>query len=456
MNTHLPLAIAVGLCTAAAPAFADHPSHSAGMTTKLSVEQAEHQRHVEQFEARGERSFYLAPVISWSDLDSDYDLEDSIGYGLRVGAYLSERWAVELYLDRAGSEVEPRGVSRKDVSVFSISFDALHTYGNLGSFTPFSLFGIGWSETSNYPGDGEGYTLSAGGGFFYPIANWDAKFRADLRARFVDSDSAFDESGFIDYIVTVGVQFDLDLDPRKKYRGHEYGWPVTQHEVVAIAEPEKLIGVDSDGDLVPDQRDRCENTPVGTKVNPRGCEVDSDSDGVVDSKDGCPDTEIGIVVGRIGCPLYLDIDDDGVLNTDDRCNNTEKNVVVDSTGCDAPVKPVTQLETVELTGVEFRYKSTELTEAAKDSLVPLLSRFDANSRLIAEVAGHTDSKASRAYNQRLSEQRAESVREFLVKSGIPARQLRVKGYGESQPIASNKTEEGKARNRRVELRILSQ
>jgi OOP family OmpA-OmpF porin len=71
-----------------------------------------------------------------------------------------------------------------------------------------------------------------------------------------------------------------------------------------------------------------------------------------------------------------------------------------------------------------------------------------------EVAGHTDSSGSDKHNQALSQWRAESVRDYLVRMGVPATQIQARGYGESQPVAENTTAPGKARNRRVELRRL--
>ena len=76
-----------------------------------------------------------------------------------------------------------------------------------------------------------------------------------------------------------------------------------------------------------------------------------------------------------------------------------------------------------------------------------------NPGIKIEIQGHTDSDASTSHNQALSERRAKSVATYLTKKGIAAKRLTTKGYGESKPVASNKTKEGKAENRRVELHI---
>src|SRR5690606_14348664 len=91
------------------------------------------------------------------------------------------------------------------------------------------------------------------------------------------------------------------------------------------------------------------------------------------------------------------------------------------------------------------------TEAALDDAAATLKRYP---DIRVEVAGHTDSDGSAEYNEGLSQRRALTVRDYLVRQGIDEDRLSVRGYGESQPIADNATAEGKARNRRVVLRIL--
>lgn len=139
-----------------------------------------------------------------------------------------------------------------------------------------------------------------------------------------------------------------------------------------------------------------------------------------------------------------DSDKDGVIDSKDQCPNTGANVKVDSTGC----------EIIALEGVNFETSSAKLT---KPSLVIL----DAAAKLLkdrgsvkVEVAGHTDSMGAATYNQDLSAKRAQAVRDYLVSKGVNAQNLSARGYGEDRPIADNATAAGRAKNRRVELRIL--
>ncbi len=112
-------------------------------------------------------------------------------------------------------------------------------------------------------------------------------------------------------------------------------------------------------------------------------------------------------------------------------------------------------EIIELPGVNFENDSSEITAASSAILDGAVKTLGLKSSIKAEVAAHTDSVGSDAYNQGLSQRRASSVLDYLVSKGISSDRLVPKGYGESDPIADNATKEGRAKNRRVELRILS-
>jgi OOP family OmpA-OmpF porin len=111
---------------------------------------------------------------------------------------------------------------------------------------------------------------------------------------------------------------------------------------------------------------------------------------------------------------------------------------------------------VELEGVNFERNAYTLTEDSKgilDKAVTLILDNPALKKI--EVQAHTDDRGSEKYNLRLSEQRAAAVMEYLLSRGIASERLSSKGYGESRPVADNDTEEGRAKNRRVELKVLT-
>lgn len=148
-------------------------------------------------------------------------------------------------------------------------------------------------------------------------------------------------------------------------------------------------------------------------------------------------------------PVRLDSDGDGVYDDMDQCPGTPTGTAVDSRGCERVAPAVSQVASVKLT-VNFGFNSTEVEEhyfADLKGLAEFLKRFD---DLQLDVEGHTDSVGSEEYNQDLSQRRADAVRHVLINSyGIAAARIEAKGFGESRPVASNDTAEGRAENRRV-------
>lgn len=155
----------------------------------------------------------------------------------------------------------------------------------------------------------------------------------------------------------------------------------------------------------------------------------------------------------------LDDDGDGVNNCEDKCPNTPAGTIVGPDGCAKPV-------VIDLRGVNFKFDRPKpgesdiaptLQEPTSDSVAILDQAVDTLQRYPAvkvELDGHTDSIGTEAYNQKLSERRAQIVYEYLTSHGISADRITgVKGFGETQPIATNKTKEGRARNRRTELQV---
>jgi OOP family OmpA-OmpF porin len=203
--------------------------------------------------------------------------------------------------------------------------------------------------------------------------------------------------------------------------------------------------MDSDGDGVTDDLDRCPNTPRGVKVDRRGCPLDTDGDGVPDYLDKCPNTPKGVKVDKNGCPL--DTDGDGVPDYLDECPDTPKGATVNEKGCWVLVD-------VELkTGnVLFDTGKWDIKAQAYPVLDEALAILKKQPTLKVEVQGHTDNVGARAYNQKLSERRANAVMEYFIDKGIEPERLSAAGYGFSRPTASNDTREGRTLNRRVELK----
>lgn len=121
---------------------------------------------------------------------------------------------------------------------------------------------------------------------------------------------------------------------------------------------------------------------------------------------------------------------------------------------DANVERVGEGIIVELSSsILFGFDSSDLSAEARNNLDKMVTVFQTYPDTNIEVQGHTDSKGSESYNQRLSERRASAVTNYLMGKGIPSSRLTIVGYGENAPKYSNETEEGRAKNRRVEFMI---
>jgi outer membrane protein OmpA-like peptidoglycan-associated protein len=204
---------------------------------------------------------------------------------------------------------------------------------------------------------------------------------------------------------------------------------------------------DTDGDGIIDSEDACP-TEAGPKSN-NGCPiVDRDGDGVNDPDDACPDVP-GPAANK-GCP-WPDRDGDGVFDKDDACPDVPGTVA--NKGCpEVSIEIIKQLNDYSKTILFDTNKSTirQVSYAVLQNIKDIMVEYP-NADFVIE--GHTDSDGSDAYNQTLSNSRAASVVTYLTSIGMSADRMSSVGYGESRPIATNKTRAGKQQNRRVEISL---
>jgi outer membrane protein OmpA-like peptidoglycan-associated protein len=249
-------------------------------------------------------------------------------------------------------------------------------------------------------------------------------------------------------------------DAALRLSSDERACPKPKPEKPRRPEPKPDPLADQDGDGIPDVRDRCPTEPEDKDAfeDEDGCpDPDNDKDGILDPKDKCPnepEDQDGFE-DQDGCP-DPDNDQDGVLDVADKCPNEAG--VPEEGGC--PKK----FEFINVTDEKIELKQAIFFQTAKSVIMPksfgllnevatvLLGRPNMEVR----IEGHTDIRGGRAYNLRLSQARADSVRAYLVGRGIGSDRMEAKGYGPDQPIDNNKTAAGRERNRRVEFMITKQ
>ncbi len=204
---------------------------------------------------------------------------------------------------------------------------------------------------------------------------------------------------------------------------------------------------DSDGDGVYDSNDKCPQIK-GLATN-NGCPTDSDGDGVYDINDKCPKFK-GLAINN-GCPP--DSDGDGFHDLLDRCpKNAGKGT---NDGC-----PTIKIEEEDkkvleeaIQSVEFETASAKLKRTSRSTLYRIAKILNKYPDYKLKITGHTDNQGDNDSNLLLSENRAKSCMEYLISQGINEDRISYKGSGSKQPIDSNETEEGKAKNRRVEFKL---
>ena len=228
--------------------------------------------------------------------------------------------------------------------------------------------------------------------------------------------------------------------------------PVFQHKsstkvVEKIVEVIKEVPVDNDKDKdgVVNEKDKCPDEPG--EVALEGC-PDKDGDGVADKDDKCPD-----VAGSDkynGCPIP-DSDGDGLNDEEDLCPNLRG--IFENKGCPEIKKEIVTKVNSAARRIYFVTNKAVLQKASFKTLDMVADLLKADPNLKLNIAGHTDNVGSDAVNNVLSVKRAQAVRDYLVRKGIGESRLIAEGFGSTRPVTSNKTATGRAKNRRVEMRL---
>ncbi|MHA3787577.1 OmpA family protein [Flavobacterium hauense] len=406
-------------------------------------------------------------VSEWNVLPSVSYINVSrhIGNNLSVGLTGSVNKIDELYLDDPSSTHIIVKVPADDLTYYGV--DAIVKYSILPKswFNPYVHIGGGYTWMDE---QGNG-TLNGGIGFnFWFTENVGLTLQSTYKHTFEDQNEA-NVPRHIQHFAGLSFKFggkDTDKDgiydkddacPDVPGLAQFQGCPDTDGdgipdkddacpEVAGLAQFQGCP--DTDGDGIADKDDACPE--VAGPASLQGC-PDTDGDGIADKNDKCPD-----VKGpkeNAGCP-WPDTDGDGVLDKDDLCPDVKGTVA--NKGCpEVTEEVIKRLNEYAKTILFNSGKSTfkEGTVVVLENMNKIFKEYP-NSKFILE--GHTDSDGSNALNQTLSENRAAAVKAYLVENGIAADRLKAVGFGETQPIASNKTAKGKAENRRVVVKLIKE
>jgi outer membrane protein OmpA-like peptidoglycan-associated protein len=243
---------------------------------------------------------------------------------------------------------------------------------------------------------------------------------------------------------------------------------------------------DTDKDGVINKLDKCANTPRGEKVNQEGCPlIDDDFDGIINSADKCPATPLGEKVDITGCSAsQLDDDGDGIKNNIDQCPQTPKGEQVNKSGCSSSQLDNDQdgitnnldkcpddkgvssnsgcpISTDQMEGqvqrianeIHFETNKAELVIASLAKLNELVILLRENPETKIIVSGHTDDVGTEDSNYILSEKRAQSVVNYLMEMGIQKTRMTALAFGEKQLKMNKISQDARANNRRVEIKI---
>lgn len=402
------------------------------------------------------REVTISPMVGGYVFENNLGLKNSPVYTLGLGLNFDQHWSVEGSGDYV--ETERDGSSTK-YNFYSGRIGVLYHFNPVENLTPYVMAGAG---ALRIDGDDDGqFTYALG-------AKLDVSDDVALRfeARHVvgidiDSDHDINDT-YNQFAITAGLTFKFGelpatADQYESQAGEVFGAePASQSQpiVAPLAVPAAVTPAeDSDNDGVIDVLDRCPVTPHGTSVDSEGCPatikfVDSDDDGVSDALDACSDTPVDVAVDIRGCPL-ADTDGDGISDVHDNCPGTDSQYTVDEYGC--PVL-TDNVKTASLV-IEYATSQTGFSEEAARELKLLAAKVMSTDQGRLVVEGHTDSVGGENQNLKLSQDRAEKVRQALIKDfDVPENRVVAKGRGPFDPVADNNTQAGRQQNRRVVVR----
>lgn len=379
--------------------------------------------------AVAESGFSVAPAIGIYSFDDDFsNLVDDETFGsLNLQYQFNQNAAIEASWGQTDSDS-----NNNDIEWQYSHIDALYYFNPGQKLRPYLAFGAGEGRFEVNGTTSDETLLNLGGGVNYLLGKAVA-IRADLRG--INSPDNETTSG----LATVSLAY--------LFGGAGDSSTSTPDFEISQLDEKASQGIqqdDSDQDGVANVFDQCISTPLGINVDENGCAVDTDFDGIADYQDQCLNTAPEIAVDNEGCPQ--DLDNDGIADFQDNCADSQTGALVDQFGCAMQVSELAP----DLSDVIFATGSVIPNNSQLNEIEALATFLQRYENTVATIEGHTDSTGDAQFNAQLSEKRAKSIQKILIEQfNVAPERLKAIGYGESRPIASNTTAEGRAKNRRV-------
>ncbi len=294
-----------------------------------------------------------------------------------------------------------------------------------------------------------------GGGAKLPV-NHLFGFRLDVRDTLTQKRDASQGTLANSVDVLLGVTFTFERKPPNPPMDSDYDGLFDSEDKCPTKGALTADGcpMDTDTDGLFDSEDHCPNQFATT---PDGCPAnvpsDKDQDGIPEPCDACPE-EPGVAPS--GCPIK-DKDGDGINDDVDKCPNEPetRNGFEDDDGCPDQMPEAMKRFTGVMRGIAFEQGKAKIRKESHSTLDSAQETLAKYPSIKLEISGHTSSEGSADVNQKLSEDRANAVKDYLVGKGIAADRLLTRGAGSSEPIADNNTRQGREENRRIEFKIVA-
>ncbi len=377
-------------------------------------------------------NYELTPVVGYDIAEGNINLKNYLTFGLEA-QYNGVDSVIKPELSVLYAKPDYEDGYTGDTDVWRVALNGVYQYDKVGGIIPLAKFGAGYENLSdNFSGNTNSLFGDVGVGAKIPFNDMIAlKLEALYMLKY--NDTRWDNN----FAALAGLNIAFGA---VQNRAVEEKAPVTQEEAQPVVVVPPVLDDDKDG--VPNDADKCPLSNAGMKVDADGCEIDSDGDGIIDYFDKCPNTPKGTLVDTKGCAL--DSDGDGVTNAQDKCADTPKGQKVNEDGCPQSVN----------LHITFENNSAKVDSASMQNIDKVVNFMQLNKNYDIKIVGYTDDRGSAAYNQKLSQRRADAVKKLLIEKGVEPARVSALGRGEENPIADNATEEGRAQNRRIEAELI--